>query len=204
MRSVLLAAPLTLVLAACGDGKTTATDGDDSASTANASTGPAGATGTAGTAAMTDATAVTTDASGSMSDSSPTSSGPTTTGGLDAAPSKYSQACAPDDGAAVEFRVGIAQRSCDADFGEDAPIFTITLYQGVGLAVGEHKLDGGLGIAQLDDGDGTPLIGQVGTVTVLAEVADGLVGTYDITMSDSTELAGSFDAIYCPMDVLCG
>ena len=28
--------------------------------------------------------------------------------------------------------------------------------------------------------------------------------TYDITMSDSTELAGSFDAIYCPMDVVCG
>lgn len=149
--------------------------------------------------------------SGTEGASSGTSSGPssssgsgTDTGGDPGAPSTYGEACAPDDGPAVEFKIGLDVRACTGVFPEDAPIFRIVLFQGVDLPVGEHKLDGGFGFAYLDKGDGMPLSGMTGALTVSAKTADGLVGTYDVTLEDSTQLSGSFDALYCPQDVLCG
>ena len=32
----------------------------------------------------------------------------------------------------------------------------------------------------------------------------GYLGAYNVTLSDSTVLSGSFEAIYCPQDVVCG
>ncbi|MBK7827422.1 hypothetical protein [Nannocystis sp.] len=178
---------IALGLAACGDGKTMS--GSDGGSTG------AGATDTSASDTATS--------EASASGSSSAASEPTT-GGVAADPAKYGQACAPDDGSAVEFSIGIAARECTADFPEDAPIFRITLYQGVALPVGEHKLDGGLGFAYLDDGNGMPVTGDSGSLTITAEVADGYLGAYNVTLSDSTVLSGSFEAIYCPQDVVCG
>lgn len=196
---------LALALAACGGGKSTsdtdtatdATGGDTSGTAATADAGSSGST------LASEPTSSSTSASTSTASATSTSTDPTT-GGAAGEPAKYSDACAPDDGAAVEFSIGIALRECTADFPEDAPIFRITLFQGVAVPVGEHQLGGGFGMAYLDNGDGTPVTGNTGTLTILAEVADGLVGTYDVTLSDDTHLAGSFDAVYCPQDVLCG
>jgi hypothetical protein len=127
-----------------------------------------------------------------------------TTGSVTGEPSKYEPACAPDDGPASEFKIGLAERLCSSDFPEDAPLFRIILFTGPPLAPGEYKLDGGNGFAWLDTGDGMPVSGQVGTLTVTEQTADGVIGTYDVTLEDSTNLAGEFDAIFCDSDVLCG
>lgn len=192
---------LALVLAACGGGKSTsdtdtATDATGGETSGTATTADPGSSGSTLASEPTSTSASTSSASSTATEP--------TTGGAAGEPAKYSDACAPDDGAAVDFDIGIALRECTADFPEDAPIFRITLFQGVAVPVGEHKLDGGFGMAYLDNGDGTPVTGTTGTLTILAEVADGLVGTYDVTLSDDTHLAGSFDAVYCPQDVLCG
>lgn len=134
------------------------------------------------------------------------SSGSTTsdTGGPGGEPGKYGEACAPDDGPAVEFQIALDLRACTGVVPEDAPIFRITLFQGVDLPVGVHKLDGGLGFAYLDIGNGMPVSGTIGNLTVTAKTADGLVGTYDVTFENNAHITGTFDTIYCPQDVLCG
>jgi len=181
---------LCIALAACGDSKSmSSSDGTSSASSDT----------TATTQASDTATSEATSASGSSSAASDP-----TTGGVDGEPAKHSEACAPDDGSAVEFSIAIAARECSADFPEDAPIFRIVLFQGVDVPVGEHKLDGGFGFAYFDDGGGMPVTGDTGSLTIVAEVADGLVGSYNVTLSDNTVLSGSFTSIYCPQDVLCG
>jgi hypothetical protein len=75
--------------------------------------------------------------------------GDTTTGGPSGEPSTYGQACAPDDGAAVEFKIGLALRECSADFPQGAAILRIVLFQGVPLAPGVYDLDGGNGSVYL-------------------------------------------------------
>ena len=57
---------------------------------------------------------------------------------------------------------------------------------------------------RFDVGDGMPVTGDVGTVTITEITADGLRGSYDITLDDNSPLVGAFDLIYCPIDVLCG
>lgn len=200
MRSLtpaLLALPLAALLTGC----TTSTSCADSGFRClpDPSTGEPTDTDSAST---TDTPTSTTDATATTESLTTTD----TTGGPNGDPSSYGEACAPDDGLATEFKIGLEQRECNADFPADAPIFRIVLFtQGPGeLAPGEYKLDGGFGFAYLDQGDGSPLTGDVGTLTVVAVTADGLVGTYDVTLQDSTNLVGEFDALYCPVDVLCG
>lgn len=160
-----------------------------------------------------DFTSTTDATTGNLTDA-PTSSGSaattegttadTTTGGLLGEPTTYGQACAPDDGPATEFRIGLALRECSADFPQGAPILRIVLFQGVPLAPGVYNLDGGNGSAYFDDGDGMPMTGDIGVVTITDMTADGLVGSYDVTLTDNTQLSGSLDALYCPVDVACG
>lgn len=166
------------LLAGCGGDKTT-TDGESS--------------GTSGAAESTTSTGE-------------ASTGPTGTdgtGGGTGVPAKHSEGCAPTDGAAVDFSIGVAERLCTSDFAEDAPIFRITLYQGVKLAPGVYPLDGGEGAVYYDNGMGV-VSGNVGTLTIVEAVADGYVGSYDVTLSDSTKLSGAFESVYCPQDVVCG
>jgi len=198
---------LCIALAACGDSKSmSSSDGTSSASSDTTATTQASDTATSeatsasgSSSSASDPTSEATSASGSSSAASDP-----TTGGVDGEPAKHSEACAPDDGSAVEFSIAIAARECSADFPEDAPIFRIVLFQGVAVPVGEHKLDGGFGFAYFDDGGGMPVTGDTGSLTIVAELADGLVGSYNVTLSDNTVLSGSFTSIYCPQDVLCG
>ena len=177
--------------------------------------GSASGSGTDATAGTTDATAGTTDATTAGTEGSASASGtgtdgstgaqPTTTagtgettGGAAGTPASFSEACAPDDGPATEFRIGLALRACDSDFPEDAPIFRLMVFQGPPLAAGDYATS-----AYYDTGNGMPLGGD-GTLTVTNVTADGLQGTYDVTLTDNTHLTGDFDALYCPMDVVCG
>lgn len=197
--------PLAHLLSGCiiiGPGDSASGSGTDATSgTTDATAGTDGTTaGTEGSASASGT------GTGGSTGAQPTTSAGTgeTTGGATGTPSSFGEACAPDDGPATEFQIGIALRACDSTFPDDAPIFRIVVYQGLPLAVGEHKLDGGLGFAYLDTGNGMPVTGDVGTLVVTAVTADGLLGTYDVTLTDSTHLTGDFDALYCPVDVVCG
>ncbi|WAS92190.1 hypothetical protein [Nannocystis punicea] len=134
-----------------------------------------------------------------------TSTGETTEGPLVGQPSAHNETCAPDDGPAVEFKIDLAERACDSDWPEDAPLLRIVLFKGVdSLALGEHPLNGGWGFASYDDGDGTPETSDQGTVVITEITADGVRGTYEVTLPDDVLLAGAFDSLYCPADVMCG
>lgn len=211
---------------ACGDDKGASTESGTGGSTSSTSSttaeltsssdgsGTEGVTGTA-TSGSTSGSSTSSGSSGSTTGSSSSSSSSSTagssssgstgdTGGVTGALAKYSEECAPNDGPAVRFSIGLDVRECTGDFPADAPIFEITIYEPVHLAVGEHKLDNFQGIAYFDDGNGMPLTGMTGTLTIEAMSADGQIGSYDVTFSDNTHLTGSFDAIYCKQPVLCG
>jgi len=49
-----------------------------------------------------------------------------------------------------------------------------------------------------------PLARDIGVVTITAMTADGILGSYDVTLTDNTQLTGNLDALYCPVDVVCG
>ncbi|MFY0535022.1 hypothetical protein [Nannocystis pusilla] len=72
------------------------------------------------------------------------------------------------------------------------------------LQLGEHPLFGGLGFAWFDDGDGTPESTDQGKIEITELTADGLRGTYEITLPDNTQLNGAFDSLFCPADIMCG
>jgi len=93
MRTAVL---MALVLAACGGEKTTSET--ESGGTGVVTTG---GTDSASSGATSEATAAVTEASSG-------------TGGESGVPAKYSDGCAPTDGAAVDFSIGISERSCIA------------------------------------------------------------------------------------------
>jgi hypothetical protein len=180
---------------------TTGEPGTDSATSTTGTTEPGTTTLTTGEPGTT--TTSTTEPGTSTGEPGTSSSG-TTGGGLDGEPSKMEPACAPDDGPATEFKIGLAERLCSSDFPEDAPIFRVVVFTGPPpLAPGEYKLDNGNGFATFDDGNGV-INGFLGTLTITDPSADGVKGTYDITLDDASNLAGEFDAIFCDADILCG
>lgn len=185
MRHGLLVGMFAVGIAGCGGEKTTS-EGSSGGSGGMSETG-GGATGSS-TGATEPTGSAATDA---------------TSGGASGVPAKYSDGCAPDDGAAVDFSIGIAERACAADFGADAAMLRITLFQGATLPPGVYALDGGKGSVSYDNGMGV-VGGSSGTLTIVEAVADGVVGSYDVTLSDTTQLSGEFLAIYCPQDVICG
>lgn len=234
MRTYAYALPFTLFLLApacttplCGDsadcaGPGTGTTSDITASTTDAPTGTttgtaseptstasetdttASETSTATETATTDVTtAETTDAT--TAETTDVTTSETTDGPLLGEPGNHTQACAPDDGPAVEFEIALAERACDADWPEDAPQLRITLFKDAGqLQLGEHPLFGGFGFAWFDDGDGTPESTDQGKIEITELTADGVRGTYEVTLPDNTQLSGAFDSLFCPADILCG
>jgi hypothetical protein len=217
MRTYLYALPLTLLLAACGAtplcGDSTNCAGTTTGTTAESTT----AESTTAESTTAESTTDTTEQPTSTSEPEPvttTETGepePLTTSETDTdepplqgEPAIYSDACAPDDGPAVEFKIDLAERACDSDWPEDVPFLRIVLFKDVELAPGEHPLTGGMGFVWYDDGNGQPLTGDVGSVVIDEVTADGVRGSYDVALSDNTPLSGSFDALYCPVVVPCG
>lgn len=219
----LLPLSLLLVLPACPGGKcdegancsevTESTGTTDATGSTTGSTGSTGSTtdeptgsGTESPPGTTTDVPVTTGSTTDTTTGSTTDDPSTTTGDppLVGDPASYGQACAPDDGPATEFKIQLAERLCDSDWPEDVPLFRITIFEGIPQAQGDYVLDPGWGFVYYDTGDGNPLGAKSGTLSITELTADGLRGTYDIILADDTPLVGEFDAIYCPVDVLCG
>lgn len=200
----------TDITASTTDAPTGTTTGTASEPTSIASETDATAseTSTATETATTDATtsettAETTDATTSETTTETTAE--TTDGPLLGEPGTHTQACAPNDGPAVEFKIALAERACDSDWPEDVPLLRLVLFKNIDeLQLGEHLLVGGLGFAWFDDGDGTPESTDQGKIEILELTADGVRGTYEVTLPDDTPLSGAFDSLFCPADILCG
>jgi hypothetical protein len=112
-------------------------------------------------------------------------------------------ACAPDDGPALEFKFAVAGDGCSADWPEDAPIVRILLFQGGPLAPGSYTLDNGNGFATFDDGNSV-LMAQTGKVDLIDWNSGFPVGAIDITFSPDVHLVDAFSATFCETNPPCG
>lgn len=109
--------------------------------------------------------------------------------------------CAPDDGAALEFRVGLDEASCGAPWSGDQ--LRLLVYQGAPLTPGVYPLDGSFGATVFDDGQGF-VFGTVGSLTIEAWSEDAVVGSYEVTLEDRSMHSGSFVGPHCLTMPMCG
>lgn len=198
-----------LTLTACTGEKNTSDSASDSSTTATASASDTSATtanpttdGTTEpnpTSATTDGTttSATTPTTGSTTDDVPE------TGVVDGTQTVIEDACAPDDGPALEFKFAVAGDGCSADWPEDAPIVRILLFQGGPLAPGSYTLDNGNGFATFDDGNGV-LMAQTGKIDLIDWNSGFPVGAIDITFSPDVHLVEAFSATFCETNPPCG
>ena len=109
--------------------------------------------------------------------------------------------CAPNDGAALEFRVGLDEASCGAPWSGDQ--LRLLVYLGAPLTPGVYPLDGGAGAAVFDGGDGL-VFGTVGSLTIESWSDDAVVGSYEVTLEDRSMHSGSFVGPHCLTMPMCG
>lgn len=198
-----------LTLTACTGEKNTSDSASDSSTTATASASDTSATTAPGTTAEPGTTA----AEPTTGDPSPTTTGSTTTGSttddvpetgvVDGTQTVIEDACAPDDGAALEFKFAVAGDGCSADWPEDAPIVRILLFQGGPLAPGSYTLDNGNGFATFDDGNSV-LMAQTGKIDLIDWNSGFPIGAIDITFSPDVHLVEAFSATFCETNPPCG
>lgn len=109
--------------------------------------------------------------------------------------------CAPNDGAALEFKIGAVEAVCGADLAAGG--LRISLYLGDPLAPGVYALDGGMGLAVVEDGQEMK-IGTSGAVTIDAWSEAEVVGSYEVTFEDQSVRAGAFVGPHCVTNPACG
>lgn len=199
-----------LTLTACTGEKNTSDSASDSSTTATASASDTSAT-TANptTDGTTDPNPTSTTTS--TTTTSATTDGPTTgtttdvpeTGVVDGTQTVIEDACAPDDGPALEFKFAVAGDGCSADWPEDAPIVRILLFQGGPLAPGSYTLDNGNGFATFDDGNSV-LMAQTGKIDLIDWNSGFPIGAIDITFSPDVHLVEAFSATFCETNPPCG
>lgn len=168
--------------------------GTASASEPGTTTGPA----------TTQAESTGGETSSPSSDSGEDSTGPasdTSTGEAPADLAAVEDACAPNDGAALELRVGLVAAECGAEFVGDT--LRISLYVGAPLTPGEYVLGNGFGGATFDDGQGMVFASQ-GTVVIEQWDEAAVVGTYEVTFDDQTVRSGAFAGPHCDTNPPCG
>ena len=202
-----------LTLTACTGEKNTSDSASDSSTTATASASDTSATTADPTTDGTtepNPTSATTDGT-TTSATTPTTDGPTTgttddvpeTGVVDGTQTVIEDACAPDDGSALEFKFAVAGDGCSADWPEDAPIVRILLFQGGPLAPGSYTLDNGNGFATFDDGNSV-LMAQTGKIDLIDWNSGFPIGAIDITFSPDVHLVEAFSATFCETNPPCG
>lgn len=111
--------------------------------------------------------------------------------------------CAPDDGSAVTFTIGVDGSTCSAS-SAGLPHARITIYQGMPLAAGDYTFgDSGDGGAWFSE-DGTMEVAvSQGTLTV-DSWGSTITGSYELTVQGGETYAGTFDGIECTVKILCG
>jgi hypothetical protein len=120
-----------------------------------------------------------------------------------AGPATAEHDCAPDDGAAVRFMIGLATQECDADTSGTAHL-RLTLWTAWPLDPGSYPLDSSSGVAWLAPEDGgAELSISEGTLTI-DEWGTAILGSYRVTVGGGDTYEGAFDAIWCENELMCG
>jgi hypothetical protein len=113
---------------------------------------------------------------------------------------KVNDECAPDDGAALEFQIGVDMPGCGGSFVGD---LRIRVYQGAPLVPGDYPIDLANGIAVFNDGSGE-LLSESGTLTIDGWRGSEVSGSYQVVFEDQSVAAGLFVAEHCLTMPLCG
>lgn len=186
-------------------GETSATTAGPTAAdpTSDSATDSASEPTTGGTSQEPNPTSATTPTTDGTSTSGSTTDDVPETGVVDGIQTVIEDACAPDDGPALEFKFDVTGGDCSATWPEDAPIVRIVLFQAGPLAPGSYTLDGGNGFASFDDGNGE-LVVQEGKIDIIGWNQGFPVGAIDITFSPDVHLTEQFSATFCDTGALCG
>lgn len=114
--------------------------------------------------------------------------------------------CAPDDGSAYSFDIGLDDGACDAV--PTGSWLRVVLWANLDPMAGSSwDLDPASGLAQVQlfVGDGSTWLTQTGgTFTVDTWTSDGATGSFDVFLEDGTHLTDEFDALYCDAAPMCG
>lgn len=111
--------------------------------------------------------------------------------------------CAPDDGAAVTFVIGLDAPGCEAS-SAGVPNVQITLYTGRPLDPGSYPFgDFEDGSAWFSEDGTTQLSVSDGTVTI-DSWSDTITGSYVLTVQGGATYAGTFEAVSCDSTIMCG
>ena len=216
-----------LLVAACGDDKNTSDSDTSTGATMGASTSTGDTTGTTdgssgddggtepttagtsepGTTGSTTHSSVTgesssgADTSGTSGSDGGDSSG--TSGGLEpAGTAVVEDACAPNDGPAVQFRFEVSEPVCGAQStGEGLHLF---LWQGGPLAPGDYSLTEQMGFASYQVGNDEPTNSVDGTLTIDSWVGDLVIGSYQLNFVDDSTREGVFAGPFCQTNPPCG
>lgn len=160
-------------------------------------TGPATSVGETDTGTGEDATGPSETTGGPSS-----TGGTSTTGDGTVSTAAVDSACAPDDGPALEFRLGVDAAECGAPWSFEQ--LRILLWNGGPLAPGEYVLDGGNGFATYDDGMGMQASGMTGKIVIESWSDAEVVGSYDVTLDDQSVHFGNFVGPRCMTNPMCG
>lgn len=108
--------------------------------------------------------------------------------------------CAPNDGPAVELKIGLAEASCGAAWASGASLRVAIDGGWQGIAPGTYTA---WGVWYDPDGDGTWIEGATGSVTIDRVRGDHYAGRYSVS-ADGDTIEGTFGALHCYGDPLCG
>lgn len=174
------------------------------ADTENGETGDPTTLTTSGTTqASTDSSVSDTDTpiTGEATAAEDTTGGETGTGGSAPDNAVVDDSCAPNDGAALEFRIGLDAAECGAAW--TGGNLRVTLYQGGPLAPGVYPLDGGFGGASFEENQDL-VFGGSGSLTIDEWTEEAVSGSYSLTFDDQSVRAGSFVGPHCLTMPMCG
>jgi len=110
--------------------------------------------------------------------------------------------CAPNDGAALQFKIEVAAPVCGAQLAEEK--LRILLWQGGPLPAGVYPIGEQFGFATYQIGDDEPINSVAGSLTIVSWVGDLVVGSYALTFVDESVRQGDFAGPFCMVDTFCG
>lgn len=188
-----------------GDSATEAPTTDPTEAT-NATTGESGTSGATTHASHSSTTGESSTSEGSSTGSTTvatTDDASSSSGGVEpVGTSIVENNCAPDDGAALEFKLEVEAPVCGTQLaGEGLRIF---LWQGGPLPAGVYPIGEQTGFATYQIGNDEPTNSVDGTLTIESWVGDLVVGSYDLTFIDNSVRQGDFVGPFCMVDTFCG
>ena len=110
--------------------------------------------------------------------------------------------CAPDDGAALQFKLEVESPVCGTALAGEK--LRILLWQGGPLPAGVYPIGEQFGFATYQVGNNEPTNSVDGTLTIESWVGDLVVGSYDLTFVDNSVRQGDFVGPFCMIDTFCG